>query len=343
MALSAEKSVGMFVVSGLILLGVMTILVEDFKFYEDTYELVARFPTVEGLQKSDPVTLGGVEVGKVSDMRVVDRQIEVHLEIDNGTVVREDSVAAIKMISLFGGMNVAMTIGSEDARVLADGDTMSTGKGNGIDALMDQLGTVLDDVRVLVNSLNENQDLVLKKIYAMLDDNDEALQHAIAAFSDAAGTIRDAGPKLNELLDSALVIAKQVEEGDGTLGKLVNSDELYNEVVALTASVKSAAEAADRIANDNETDIRQAVVSLKEAGVSLNEAGAKVNNTLDTVSDITAKIDRGEGTLGKAINDPALYDDTRKAIDSINEAAEGVREQTPMTGFLSVLFGAFGG
>jgi phospholipid/cholesterol/gamma-HCH transport system substrate-binding protein len=336
MAWSAEKSVGIFVVGGLILLGVMTILVEDFRFYSDSYELIAYFPTVEGLQKSDPVTLGGVEVGKVSDMRVVDRRIEVHLELDNGTVVRDDSVASIKMISLFGGMNVAITIGSEDNRILAAGETLTTGEGNGVDALMAKLGNVMDDTSLLVASLNENQDKVLNKIHTILADNEVALGEAIGAFQDAAEAIGEAGPKLNELLDSAAVIAKRVEEGDGTLGKLINSDEVYNSVIELTDSVKEVAKAAERIVDENGSDIRAAVASLKEAG-------EKVSTTLDTVSSITAKIDRGEGTLGKVINDPGLYDDARKTIDTINEAAEGVREQTPITGFLGVLFNAFGG
>ncbi len=334
MAWSAEKQVGMFVVGGLVLLGVMTIMAEDFQFYKNTYELVAYFPTVEGLQKSDPVTLGGVEVGKVSDMRVVNRQIEVHMEIDKDTVIRADSVAAIKMISLFGGMNVALTIGSDNARVLADGDQVSTGEGNGIDALMAQVSSALDDVSKLVASVNENQDKVLNKIYAMLDDNEENLHNAIASFQDAARTVNDAGPKVNELLDSAIAIADQVKSGNGTLGKLVYSDELYNNVAELTASVKDAAAAAQRIINDNEGDVRAAVASLKEAS-------ARVNDTLYSVNRITNKIDSGEGTLGKIVNDPQLYNETRKAVNSINEAAEGMREQTPMTGFLSVLFSAF--
>jgi len=332
---STEKKVGLFIAGGFVLLGVLTILVEDFRLIPNTYELIAYFPSVEGLQKSDPVTLGGVEVGKVAAMRVAEGQIELRLLIENDVVVREDSVASIRMTSLFGGKNVALTIGSDTAAPLDDGDTVETGPGIGLESIMEQADEAIADIRNLINSFNENQDKVLDKIHTMLDKNEEDINETVLAFRDAAQTIQDTGPKLDKLIDSANAIVQRVEAGEGTVGKLLASEELYDDAREFVASLKDAGAAAERLFSDNEPDLREAIASLREAGISLND-------TLDRVSRIAKKIDEGEGTLGKMVNDPELYDDARRALDRVNEAAEGVREQTPMTGFLSVLFSAFG-
>lgn len=336
MAGSAEKKVGLFVVGALVLLGLLTILAENFRLFPNTYRLEAFFPSVEGLLKNDPVTHGGVKVGQVREMHVVDEKVMLVLDIDKGIKIRNDSVASIRMTSLFGGKSVALTIGDVSRPIFKNGDTVQTTEGIGVDLIMEQVAEALAEARGFMASLNENQDRVLTKIYAMLEENDEDLRETIVAFREAAEMVRDVGPKLDEFIGSATAIAKRIEAGEGTIGKLLASDELYNDARELADTLSSAAEAADRILRDNEADVREAVAFMRDAGASLNE-------TLDRIASIAKKIDDGEGTIGKVVNDPALYDDARQALDRVNEAAEGVREQIPMMSFLSVLFSAFGG
>ncbi len=327
---------GLFSVCGVVLFGVLIILAGELRLFADTYELKARFPSVEGLMKNDLVTLGGVEIGRVHAMEVVDQHVELRLEIDKNVLVRADSVASIRMLSLFGGKTVALTIGSPDARFLRPGEEVATAEGFGVDLIMEQFAEAVSDAREFLVSVNENQDKVLNKIYAMLEENESDLRETVTAFHDAAESVRDAAPKLDEFLDSATEIARRIEAGDGTMGKLLASDDVYMDIRDLAGTLQSAAETADRILRDNEPDIREAVASLADAGRSLNE-------TLDRVASLARKIDEGEGTLGLAVNDPALYEEARQALDRVNDAAEGVREQIPMTAFLSVLFSAFGG
>ena len=336
MAGSVERRVGLFVVGALVLLGLLAILAENFRLFPNTYRLYGVFPSVEGLLKNDPVTLGGVKVGQVSSMHVVDEKVMLVLEIDKDIEIREDSVASIRMTSLFGGKSVALTIGDVNRPIFNHEDVVDTVEGIGVDLIMEQVTEALAEAREFIESLNENQDKVLTKIFAMLDENEEDLRETIVAFREAAEMVRDVGPKLDEFMGSATAIAKRIEAGEGTIGKLLASSDLYNDARELADTLSSAAEAADRILRDNESDVREAVSSMRDAGATLNE-------TLDRVASIAKKIDDGEGTIGKAINDPALYDDARQALDRVNEAAEGVREQIPMMAFLSVLFSAFGG
>jgi len=70
MARRAEKRVGVFFIGAMVLLGVLAIFSEDLEFWRTGYELVTYFDSAENLLEHDPVTLGGVEVGKVVDMAI---------------------------------------------------------------------------------------------------------------------------------------------------------------------------------------------------------------------------------------------------------------------------------
>nr|MCR5853833.1 hypothetical protein [Thermodesulfobacteriota bacterium] len=54
---------------------------------------------------------------------------------------------------------------------------------------------------------------------------------------------------------------------------------------------------------------------------------------------ITAQIESGQGTLGKLLKDDSLYIEAKRTLKSVNRAAKGVEEQTPIT-VLGVVAGA---
>jgi phospholipid/cholesterol/gamma-HCH transport system substrate-binding protein len=51
----------------------------------------------------------------------------------------------------------------------------------------------------------------------------------------------------------------------------------------------------------------------------------KVSVTMTNLQDLTAKLNRGEGTLGKLINDPALHDQLVAAVDEIKSTATSAK------------------
>ncbi len=52
----------------------------------------------------------------------------------------------------------------------------------------------------------------------------------------------------------------------------------------------------------------------------------KVSMTMSNLQDITTKLNKGEGTLGKLINDPALHDELLAAVRDIKSAAGGAKD-----------------
>ncbi|HEY4989454.1 MAG TPA: MlaD family protein [Opitutaceae bacterium] len=53
----------------------------------------------------------------------------------------------------------------------------------------------------------------------------------------------------------------------------------------------------------------------------VTENTVRVNDTMTNLQDITGKINRGEGTLGKLVNDPKLHDELLATVEEIKTAA----------------------
>ena len=90
-------------------------------------------------------------------------------------------------------------------------------------------------------------------------------------------------------------VTRDVREGRGTLGKLVNDEALYRDTHALVRDVRG----------------------------------------------ISASIQSGRGAVGRLINDPELYFEARRAICNMNKTAEDVSEATPISTLAIILGSVF--
>jgi phospholipid/cholesterol/gamma-HCH transport system substrate-binding protein len=344
--MSKELKVGLFFIIGMLLLGILTFYSGSFDdWLQKRYRLIGRFARVDGLQKDDSVTLAGVDVGKVEDMKVVDGQVEVVMLIDKDAVIRQDSIARIESESLLGGKYVGITTGSPDAPILQDGDSVETREATDIAAMLQNISELAGDIRVAVGNFNANQEKLASQIDDILGENRENIRKTVASLSrivtnnedairETIENLRVAGPQLKEAAESVNSIAKKIESGEGTIGKLVQDDSLYNDMKELSSNLKEASATVTRVVGANEENIRETMASLREAT-------PKLEASMERIDRLTEKIENGEGTLGKLVQDDTLYKEATRMFKESRHAAEDVREQVPIITFTSVLFGAF--
>jgi phospholipid/cholesterol/gamma-HCH transport system substrate-binding protein len=87
--------------------------------------------------------------------------------------------------------------------------------------------------------------------------------------------------------------------------------------------------------------IKEVVANLQGASAGLNEMiqqnKGRVNTIVTNLDDITTKVKKGEGTLGKLVTDEQFYNEAEKTMKKMQKAAEGVQEQTPITTLGAVL------
>ncbi|QGM22173.1 outer membrane lipid asymmetry maintenance protein MlaD [Spiribacter sp. 2438] len=125
-ARGTEIAVGAFVAAGLAALLVLAMQVSNITAFQrmDGYTVIAHFQDVGGLRERAPVRMGGVQIGRVSDIDLDPQRLEARVEV---TIDRRfddlpsDTAASIRTAGLLGEQYISLDPGGmPDA--LRDGD-----------------------------------------------------------------------------------------------------------------------------------------------------------------------------------------------------------------------------
>ena len=122
-----ETVVGIFVVIGLIAIAYMTVKLGNMGFLgENTYTLYAKFNKVTGLRVGNPVTMFGLNIGRVESFKLDqdDQLVVVDFKIDNGIKIYDDAIASIKTEGLIGDKFVSIDPGGS-GELLKSGDIIT--------------------------------------------------------------------------------------------------------------------------------------------------------------------------------------------------------------------------
>jgi len=104
------------------------------------------------------------------------------------------------------------------------------------------------------------------------------------------------------VFDSVIVslnaILKQIERGNGAIGRLLSDPDLYDESL--------------RVVDAAETSIEAVVARV-------DSVGRRIEQTLDGVDHLVQTAGYGEGTIARLVNDPVLYDQILESSRKIDD------------------------
>lgn len=242
----------------------------------DRLVVYALAPEAAAVTQGTPVTLLGVEVGSVRRVWLRQDHVGFELVVTFQGQLPRDTRGEIKT-SGFLGANVLALIPGVSTELLASGDTITATPAPGLNELAgtlgDQAGRVLEQTRMLLSdSLISNVHSAagslaagMEDVQVLLDREATALQELIESLNKAAGELAEAaaspeidrtlanidtlttrlaaaGDDLDSASQSLASILRKVDEGDGTLGKMVNDGELYDRLTAATENIQVASE-----------------------------------------------------------------------------------------------------
>jgi phospholipid/cholesterol/gamma-HCH transport system substrate-binding protein len=122
-----ETTVGIFLVFGLLCIGYMTVKLGHVSLLGDNaYSLFARFTTVSGLRVGSPVDMLGINVGRVGQLTMDQKNqlAVVEIRIQKGIKVYADAIASIKTEGLIGDMYLSIDPGGA-GKLLEPGGTIT--------------------------------------------------------------------------------------------------------------------------------------------------------------------------------------------------------------------------
>ncbi len=324
-SMSAELKVGLFVIFVILTLSFMTFKVGGLTFSKkDGYRIYAHFDNTLGADKNTRVKLAGVNVGIIENINIVNGMAKLTMRINPGVQIHTDSLASVRALGLLGDKYVAISSGSKSAPLLKEGDTIeSTKQPTDYDTLVTNLSDMSAKFAILASALNrsigsdESQKAIIDSI-KNLKLITEHLNRAITVNDRKLGTLLD---RLSNLTDS---VNAMVNEDREPLSNAISnfssfSNKLKDEGPALMEEISGVAEDLRNFV----ADVRQPLLATAK---NLEQGSSKIQSALQSISRVTDKIDKGEGTIGKLMTDDSLYNSVNKTAVSIGQQIDKVNK-----------------
>ncbi|MFI5338803.1 MAG: MlaD family protein [Candidatus Methylomirabilales bacterium] len=321
MAMSREVRVGLFLVVAFLILIALFELVGKETIFERMVEYRTSFKAIPGLKGGDPVRLAGVDVGTVKDIRVVGARVEVALRVKPGTPVKTDSIATIKLTSLLGTNFVDLTFGSPTAQVAPDGSLLQSSEPPDLNTLLARLNDAAGDIQTLAKQFNEGLGKSMEPIASTFQTMDKIAKKVESGQGTLGKLIADDRlyREIQGIAGNLNKVSDQIARGQGTLGKLVNDDTLYTDLHALTTDLRGSTGSLSRMMKDIESG-KGTLGKLVKDDTLYNET----REALTGIRSMSKKIADGQGTLGKLVNDETMYNDMKGAVANLNDIMKKV-------------------
>lgn len=245
-----------------------------------------EFPQTGGLATSDEVQVNGLRKGNVAGIKLAGDRVVVDLALTTDIVLTRDSRVAIRNLGLMGEKVVAVDLRTTGAPY-SERDTIAGIYELGIPEVMAQMGPTVD-----------------------------ALQSLTAELNTLAGTIQKDG-KLKETL---LSFRSTSEELNAAVRE--NRVLLRESMTNLSAASRTA----KALTTDREERLKQTLDSFERSAVGLERLTGKLDSLRGVLQKVSSKVDSGEGTLGRLVNDPKLYDDARASVEELQKLIADIKK-----------------
>ncbi|GAB6282056.1 MAG: hypothetical protein STSR0008_08000 [Ignavibacterium sp.] len=287
-----EIKVGITVVAAILILLAIISWARNISLSAGRIELNISFPSAEGLERDDNVTVNGVRKGFVENIQINDKNVIITISLDGDVKLHKDAAFRITMLDIMGGKKIDIFPGTSNEPL--DLNSVPNGEISAdiaqvlaiIGNLQDQLPTMVAQVETTLISLNNL--LTDKKISEELKSTITNLNQIT---NDLSTFIRKNQDNFNQLTQNTLSLTNEMNE-------LVKSNK---ENITLTL---------------NET---------KDLIQKTNELTNKLNSLLSETSE-------QNNNLGKILYDENLINDIKITIKNGKELIKILEEQLKKDG-----------
>jgi phospholipid/cholesterol/gamma-HCH transport system substrate-binding protein len=322
-----EMKVGALVLAAVIGVLALLFLMGELDLTSST-QVTVEFSHTGNVVKGAPVKMGGVPVGRVQRIILTpDRRdargdpmpitMELSVEPSVKAVLREDAAVTVATVGLLGEPYLELHAGSNERPALAEGKAIRGLDAPRLDLVANRLAQFLESASKILEQdpealakLVANVTSLSGNLDAMLIENKPALGDLAKDLSAAARDLRllsqqaraqlSPGGAGNQLLEDAAATAKLLREDvprlSGEAGKVLGG------LAALSSGFTP----------EDGQKLRQAIHKYAAAGEKLEAMATRGDRIL-------ARLEAGEGTVGGAMKDPALYNELKELVTDLRK------------------------
>jgi phospholipid/cholesterol/gamma-HCH transport system substrate-binding protein len=287
-----ETKVGLFFTGAIILLAVLIFRTEKLEFggKRNQTEQFTYFDQVAGLNLQSAVRIAGVKVGDVRAITLENGKARVIVGLSNDVPVYADAFVSLGSIGILGEKFIDLDPGHSAKGPFPADKPIPSKAGVSLDNLMETLADIGKNVKGVTQALNESI------------GGEQGRQ------------------KLDEIVDNIRVLTAEfrtmAQENHGAINHTMANVEaitadLRDKLPKLAQQFETVGKNLNAILEENRPELKGVMGDVRKLAQSFQ-------GTADNLKTLTDRINKGEGTIGKLLNDETTIKKINEAVDNVN-------------------------
>jgi len=243
------------------------------------------FPQSGGLGPSDEVQVNGIRKGDVQSMRLAGDHVVVGLALSSEIRLTRHCRVAIRNVGLMGEKVIGVDL-KMSGEPYTSRDTIPGVYEQGLPEIAAGLGEAMGAISLLADELRAVTDVLSKS-------------------GDLSKTLQNFRKTSEELKLS-------VAENRAMLKTTIEN-------------FAGAAQTTKRLTTDREAQLKRAFEDFASGAEKMDRLAGRLDSLRAALQSVTGKLDSGEGTLGKLLNDDKLYQDVSATTKTIKALIEDIK------------------
>ena len=295
--MNKEFKIGLFAITSIIALIFGVNYLKGINILNENRNFYSVYENIGGLQVGSTVLVNGYKVGMVSDINLLAQQRQnllVTISIDKEFDIPVNTICKIVNQDLMGSKGITLVLGDNNYLVNS-GDTLI---GNIEGSLQDEVNAQILPLKNKAEELIGSIDSVMMIVTAVLNKNTrENLRNSLSSLD-----------KTFELMSQTMgKVDTMVDLNDERISKVIQNLE------SITTNLES-----------SNGKIKNILTNFSSLSDSL--AKADIGTALQNLSDLTTKINNGEGSIGLLLKDDKIYVNFEKSTRELASLLEDIKK-----------------
>lgn len=291
---SNELKIGLTIIVAIIVAFLGYTFMKDIPIFKTSTTIHTKFDQVYGLTSGNVVNIKGYKIGTVKRMELLDSDsTRVTLNIEEGHQIPKGSVALLKSSGVLGGKFIEIEKSNSQEIVQDQGSIEGKFEKGIMDSFAEEGDRLSDDISGSIRGVEE---LVTSLNQTMNEENKENI----------SGIIRN------------------LESSTGSLNKVIQDRQADLDQMILEA--KNTLQNLEELSGNNKEKLSALIENLEATSAELETLSTGLNETNLTLNEVLVKINDGEGTLGKMVNDPSLYNNIDSLSVNLNQLIKNIND-----------------
>jgi phospholipid/cholesterol/gamma-HCH transport system substrate-binding protein len=131
-------------------------------------------------------------------------------------------------------------------------------------------------------------------------------------------------------------VTSQIAAGQGTVGRLIYEDALYNTALSTVSNLQDTAISVHTAVNNISSG--QGTIGKLLTDETLYRA---TTSSMTNLNSILMKVNQGQGSVGKLVNNPDFYNNAKLSLQKLDKAADGLEDTGPLS-VIGIMANQFG-